>query len=191
MVRVTGRLAPASRGCRSRSRWIERHRRVPLFRGRRRLRAAPKSSGKWVSALITGYGVNPPSAQSEPNFSVWQRSSSTTRLSLALLAGDDPVDDLDAAGRADPAGRALAAGFDRAELHGEARLLGHVDRVVEDDDAAMADQPVAGGEGLVVERRVEQLAREIGAERAADLHGAHRPAVSACRRRYRRPARPA
>ena len=49
-------------------------------------------------------------------------------------------------------------------------------RVVEDDDAAVADQPVARGEGLVVERRVEERAREIGAERTADLHGAHRPA---------------
>jgi hypothetical protein len=30
--------------------------------------------------------------------------------------------------------------------------------------------PSFAGEGLVVERRVEQLAREIGAERPADLH---------------------
>ena len=49
--------------------------------------------------------------------------------------------------------------------------------------------PSRGGEGLVVERRVEQRAREIGAERAADLHGAHRPARCACRRRCRRRAR--
>src|SRR3569832_1976506 len=54
-----------------------------------------------------------------------------------LLATSDFVDGLHAAGRADPAGRALAAGFDAAELHREARLLGHVDRVVEDHDAAM------------------------------------------------------
>ncbi len=32
--------------------------------------APPKSSGKWVSALITGYGVKPPNAQREPNFIV-------------------------------------------------------------------------------------------------------------------------
>ncbi len=37
----------------------------------------------------------------------------------------------------------------------------------------MADQAVAGGKRLVVERRVEQRARKIGAERTADLHGAH------------------
>ena len=36
--------------------------------------------------------------------------------------------------------------------------------------------PSLRGEGFVVERRVEQRAREIGAERAADLHRAHRPA---------------
>ena len=30
-----------------------------------------------------------------------------------------------------------------AELHGEARLARHVDGVVEDDDAAVADQAVA------------------------------------------------
>ena len=68
--------------------------------------------------------------------------------------------------------------LDRAELHREARLLGHVDGVVEHDDAAMADQAVARGEGLVVERRVEQRAREIGAERPADLHRAHRAAAA-------------
>ncbi len=95
----------------------------------------------------------------------------------AALTADDLVDGLDAARRADAAGRALAAGFDGAELHGEARLARHVDRVVEHDDAAMADQPVARREGLVVERRVEQRAREIGAQRAADLHRPHRPAA--------------
>ena len=56
--------------------------------------------------------------------------------------------------------------------------FGHVDGVVEHDDAAMADQPVLGGERLVVERRVEQRAREIGAERAADLHRLDRAARS-------------
>ena len=38
-------------------------------------------------------------------------------------------------------------------------------------------RPSRGGEGLVVERRVEQGAREIGAERPADLDRAHRPAA--------------
>ena len=95
---------------------------------------------------------------------------------LRLDAAGDLVDRLDAARRADAAGRALAAAFDGAEFHGEARLLQHVGGVVEHHDAGMADQPVLGGEGFVVERRVEQRAREIGAERPADLHRLDRPA---------------
>ncbi len=57
---------------------------------------------------------------------------------------------------AEAAGRAFAAALDGAELHGEARHLGHVDRVVEDDNAAMADEPVLRRESLVVEGRVEK-----------------------------------
>ena len=44
------------------------------------------------------------------------------------------------------------------------------------------------GEGFVVERRVEQRFREIGAQRPADLHGAERPSGERCRRRSRRSA---
>src|SRR5580704_3997240 len=66
------------------------------------------------------------------------------------LAGADLVDGLDAAGRPDPARRALAAGFDGAEFHRKARLPGHVDAVVEHHDAAVADQAVAAREGFVV-----------------------------------------
>src|SRR5579871_720754 len=68
----------------------------------------------------------------------------------AILAANDAVDRLHAAGRADPAGRALAARFDGAELHREPGLLRHVHSVVEHHDAAVADQAVARGEGLVV-----------------------------------------
>ena len=83
-----------------------------------------KSSGKWLSALITGYGVKPPSAQSEPNFIVLQRSVEQREVLVRLdPRRRDLVDHLDAARRADAAGRALAAAFDGAELHGEARLL--------------------------------------------------------------------
>src|SRR3954452_16944504 len=91
------------------------------------------------------------------------------------LAVDDLLDRLDAAGRADPARRALAAGFDGAEFHGETRLLAHVDAIVEHDDCAMADQAIARGEGLVVERGVEQRTREVGAEGTADWHRADWP----------------
>ena len=33
-------------------------------------------------------------------------------------------------------------------------ILRHVDGVVEHDDAGMADQPVGGGEGLIIERQM-------------------------------------
>src|SRR3984885_9056488 len=66
--------------------------------------------------------------------------------------------------RADPAGRALAAGFDGAEFHGKTRLFQHVDGVVEHHDAGMTDQTVARGKGLIIERRIEQRTREGGAK---------------------------
>src|SRR6185503_15664425 len=49
----------------------------------------------------------------------------------------------------------------------------HVDSVVEHDDAAVADQAIARGEGFEIERRVEERAGEVRTERAAALHGAH------------------
>ena len=63
-----------------------------------------------------------------------------------------------------------------AELEREFGLLRHVDRVVEHDHAAMADHAAVLDELLVVERHVEQARRPVGAERAADLHRADRPA---------------
>src|ERR1700722_5653189 len=95
---------------------------------------------------------------------------------LHAFAGTDLVDGLNPAGRPDPAGRALAAGFDGAEFHRKARLLQHVDGVVEYHDASVADQAVARGKGFIVKRCVEQRAREVGPKRAADLHGADRAA---------------
>src|SRR5712672_2224464 len=83
-----------------------------------------------------------------------------------VIAADDAIDRLDPSGRTDAARRALAAGFERAEFHRKARLLCHVDGVVEHHDAAMADQAVTGRESLVVERRIEQRAGEIGPERS-------------------------
>src|SRR5690606_23035006 len=76
----------------------------------------------------------------------------------------------------DAARRALAAGLDRAELHGEPRLLAHVDGIVEDDEAAVADHGAYGGELLVVERRVELRRVNISSERPAGLDGPDRPA---------------
>src|SRR5579871_4099742 len=90
-----------------------------------------------------------------------------------FLAADDLVDGFRAACRPDPAGRALAAGLDRAEMEGEARLFGEVDGVVEDHDPAMSHHAALGREGFIVERHIEQVFRPIGAQRTADLHRAH------------------
>ena len=49
-----------------------------------------------------------------------------------------------------------------------------VHRVVEHDDATMADQPLGGSKRLVVERDVQQVVREVGPQRSAHLHGADR-----------------
>ena len=46
----------------------------------------------------------------------------------------------------DAARSALSARLLRAELHREARLLSHVDGVVEDDDAAVSDHRTGLGE---------------------------------------------
>jgi len=95
-----------------------------------------------------------------------------------LHAVEDAIDDLDAAGRADPARRAFAAAFDRAKLHREPRHPRHVDGIVENDQAAVADESVERRKSLVIIGRIEQRARKIGAKRAADLNGAHRAAAS-------------
>ncbi len=121
---------------------------------------------------------------------VWQRSFRSDRLLPPFLPCGNLVDDFDAARGTDPARRAFAAGFDGAELHRKARLRGHVDAVVKDDDAAVADQPVARRERLVIERRVEQCARKIGARAARRPAPPHRAARCPCRRRCRRPVRP-
>src|ERR1019366_10733745 len=88
---------------------------------------------------------------------------------------EDAIDALDAAGRADPARGALAATFNRAKFHREPRHLRHVDRIVENDEAAMANEPVAGRESLVVVGRIEHRSGEISAKRPAALDRPHRP----------------
>ena len=95
---------------------------------------------------------------------------------VAVLARDDPVDHLDAAHRADPARRALAARLRGAELHREPGLRRHVDGVVEHHDAAVADHRAGRDERLVVHRQVELGRRQVRAERAADLDRTHRTA---------------
>ena len=70
---------------------------------------------------------------------------------------------LDAAHRADPAGRALAATLHGAELHGETGHGPHVDRVVEHYDPGVTDQAFGGRQDLIVEGQIEAAGREIGA----------------------------
>src|SRR4029077_7093330 len=96
-------------------------------------------------------------------------------IALPVLAGEDAVDDLDPARRADPAGGALAAGLDRAELHCIARHPRHVYRIVEYHDTAMPQKGPHPGERLVVHRGVEVSRRDIGPERSADLDRADAP----------------
>src|SRR3984885_1253123 len=95
---------------------------------------------------------------------------------LAIAAGNDLIDGLHAPGRTDPAGRAFAAAFLGAELHGETGLARHIDAVVKDHDPAMAQHPAGNGHRLIVERRIEQRLWKISAERAANLDRADRPA---------------
>src|ERR1700704_6304435 len=93
-----------------------------------------------------------------------------------LTAVEDAINDLDATGRADPARRAFAATFDRAKPHRESGHPRHVDGIVENDEAAVANKPVERRKSLVIIRRIEQRAWKIGAERSAALPRPPRPA---------------
>src|SRR5262249_54103911 len=94
------------------------------------------------------------------------------------LAFHDLIDGLNPARRADAAGRALAAGFDSAEFHRKTRLFCHVDAVIKYDDPRVADQAIPLGKRLVIERSVKEGAREVRAERPANLNRAY--GASAC-----------
>src|SRR5690606_15539192 len=77
-------------------------------------------------------------------------------------------------GRADAAWRALAARFDRAELHRVTRHAGHVHGVIERDHPAVSEQGADARQGLVIERRVELRLRNVSTQRTTHLHGAQR-----------------
>ena len=139
-------------------------------------RRAPKSSGKCRIALITGNGTAPPRAHSEPCLMVSQRSSSSDQVIGDTLAVHDQRDGLGAAHPADPAGRAFAA---RIRARRTRRRTGPVWPC---RPYRRTPPRRRGRSGRRARRRlrsrtcVEQRAREIGAERPAHLHGAHRPA---------------
>ena len=75
---------------------------------------------------------------------------------VTVLTRHNLIDNLDASGRADATGGTFAATFEGAEFHGEAGLLRQVYGVIENDDATVAEHALAGGEGFVVEGRVEK-----------------------------------
>ncbi len=77
-----------------------------------------------------------------------------------MFAGDDPVEGLDSADAANPARRALPAAFGCTEFQGKTRHLRHVDAIVENGDARMANQGIGIGKSLIVERKVK-LARKF------------------------------
>ncbi len=108
----------------------------------------------------------PPSALNEPFSKVSQRS----RNFMEIVTRDDVFDDLFAARRSDTARRAFAAGFDRAKFHAIACHFGHVDGVVEHDDAAVADDGPNRREGFIIERRIELRFGQVRAQGSADLH---------------------
>ncbi len=99
-------------------------------------------------------------------------------MALAVDTRADGVEDFDSPHRPDPAGGALAAGLRGAKLHREAGLGAEVDRVVKDDDSAVAEHGAGGGECLVVEAQVELGGRQVRAEWPAHLDGTHGPAAA-------------
>ena len=122
----------------------------------------------------------PPRPHSEPSNMVSHSSSSSARLASRSTPCTIAVDHLDAARRADAAGRALAARLEGAELHRVARHLRPCRRCRRRRRCPPCPTQRADlGERLVVERRVELRFGQVGAERSADLHRANRPARGA------------
>ena len=79
--------------------------------------------------------------------------------------------------RTAPTRGALAATRMRAELEGEPHPFREVHRVVEHHQAAVSEQSARRSHRLVIEQRVEQGYRQVGAERLADLHRPNRTAA--------------
>ena len=144
------------------------------FAGASCARRNPRGNGSARSS--PGYGVNPPSAHSEPNFIVSQRSSSTTMFSAR--SSPATIRSITSTPRVEPMRQGVHLPQDSMAQNSMAKRACFAMSTVS-SKTTMPPWPISpsrGGEGLVVERRVEQRAREIGAERPADLHGAHRAA---------------
>ena len=138
-------------------------------------------------------GVSPPSAHSEPSVIVSHRSSSSTQVRVARPC-PAMMRSITSTPRVEPMRQGVHLPQDSigAELHREARHAAPCRRCRRTRRCrrGRASRRLRG-ERLVVERRVELRLGQVGAERAADLHRADRPARCACRRRSRRAARAA
>ena len=174
----------------------------------RRTSTADQVAGKVLENAANGHRRESTQRTQRTGFHRFAQIFEQCNVRVGAFAVTDPLDHFDAAHRADPARRALAARFVRAELHRELRLLAEVDGVVERDDAAVPEHRRMRGKRFVVERCIPQRRRQIGAERSADLNRAqrssgqtaaaevlqhacartHRTAVRRCRRsrRFRR-----
>src|SRR4029077_9701308 len=122
---------------------------VPLFCGLEPRRPGAEVFAKMFQRAHDGVGGEAAERAERTEFHGVAEIFDHGGVSADPFAADDLVHRLDPAGRPDPAGRAFAAGFDGAEFHREACLPGHVDAVVEYDDAAMADQAVTRGECFI------------------------------------------
>ena len=78
----------------------------------------------------------------------------------------------------------LPTSFRGTEFHRKARLVGHVDGVVEHHTRHGRSVRPRAGKRLVVKRGVEQGGREIGPEGPANLNRCAPAIRTACRRRW-------
>ena len=160
--------------------FIRRPRHVPGAGSRRenvaaRSSRASASTRPWRTAIRrSSYCTDPAATRCSPR-------GSTSAMMRSI--------DFDAAHRADAAGRAFPARFDDAELHCEARLLCHVDSIVEHNRAAVAYHGVLFDERLIVHLGIELRIRKVCAERTAELHRPQRAPGIACPRRNLRSVR--
>ena len=99
--------------------------------------------GKVCDGAENGIGNKPAQRAKGTQFQGLTQFLQQRHLRRHILPCQNAINDLDAPHRTNAAGRALAATFNRAELHRKARLPTHVDRIVKHDNPAMADQALA------------------------------------------------
>ena len=120
--------------------------------------------------------MKPPSAQSDPNFIVSHNSSIRARLAATSI----PASTRSSAST--PRTEPIRQGVHLPQLSAAQNCMAN--RAIRAMSTlssnttipGMADQPVGGGEGLIVEGQVEFRGREIGAQWPTHLHRPDRPA---------------